>query len=357
MERIDPLSERHSIVSEHKLRYEIAAAAASGRVLDCACGLGYGSEIILGQAATTDYTGVDISEEAIIEARERYASTKAAFLSANAERLPFPDATFDTIISLETLEHLPSPENTINELCRVLKPEGLLIASAPTSEHDDYCESVFGKNSHHLSRFTEQALKALLNKIGPHKICLSRITVTASLDSPDSQPTLSAGANLRKFGSYIAFARKGQKPLPIVPSTVTPFMTLVEVESEITADYDRIVADRDRSITAYKQSDDELRRALQNAELLANDRLTTSSAYQQADAELRNALKFAEELAVERLKTVESYKSADCEIRAAFQKAEQMINDRDQAIQAYKNREEELRLLVSKLELELSSRN
>ena len=99
-------------------------SARGQRVLDVGCGNGY----VLARfaAAGASVTGVDITETAIDLSRRRFALAGLAgdFRVANAEELPFADATFDVVTSLGVLHHTPDTERAINEIFRVLKPGG-----------------------------------------------------------------------------------------------------------------------------------------------------------------------------------------------------------------------------------------
>ena len=88
---------------EHWHRYHFAAPIVAGReVLDIACGAGYGSALLARGAARV--TGADISQAAIDHARDRYASVPGLeFRQADCAALPFPDATFDAVVSFETV--------------------------------------------------------------------------------------------------------------------------------------------------------------------------------------------------------------------------------------------------------------
>jgi len=87
-------------------------------------------------------------------------------LRADAERLPFADASFDRVLCSEVLEHVPAPERAAAELARVLKPAGLLAVSVPTPAtewlfrfgSDDYFNSPGG----HVRIFTFPRLRRLL---------------------------------------------------------------------------------------------------------------------------------------------------------------------------------------------------
>lgn len=89
------------IRTDHVARYRWAAEKVGARVLDCACGCGYGAEILSGV-----YLGLDISMEAISYARQHWKRAGAVFLVGDAMD---PPGGFDTVVSFETLEHLRDP--------------------------------------------------------------------------------------------------------------------------------------------------------------------------------------------------------------------------------------------------------
>lgn len=80
---------------EHWHRYAFARSLARGkRVLDAACGEGYGSAVLAAEA--TAVTGVDIDAQAIAHAQARYAGhANLRFLRSDVTTLPFPDHAFD----------------------------------------------------------------------------------------------------------------------------------------------------------------------------------------------------------------------------------------------------------------------
>ena len=98
-------------------------------LLDCGCGPG---TITLGLAeavAPGQVEGIDIEsrmiERAITIAKERHAE-KVRFQVADIRDLPFPDSSFDAVYSSAVLEHLGNPVQALQEIFRVLKPEGLI---------------------------------------------------------------------------------------------------------------------------------------------------------------------------------------------------------------------------------------
>lgn len=130
-ERIVPDESAPGILALHLKRYDFALPWCRGRtVLDAACGVGYGSAH-LAEGGAEHVLGVDRSEDAIAYARERYAGPDVEFAVADLLELDLPDASFDTVCSFETVEHLPEPERFLAHAARVLRPDGTLVVSTP----------------------------------------------------------------------------------------------------------------------------------------------------------------------------------------------------------------------------------
>lgn len=154
----------------HLQRYEFAAGQVSkGRLMDIACGVGYGTRLLTDRCAELDEAlGVDISESAVAHAQGRYANERTSYRRHDA--LTFLDeAGFDAIVSLETIEHLPNPEGFLANLVPMLRPGALLIASVPTTPSVDF-------NPHHLSDFTERSFRRLVASVGLEEVaCLRQV--------------------------------------------------------------------------------------------------------------------------------------------------------------------------------------
>jgi arsenite methyltransferase len=76
--------------------------------------------------------GVDISEPMLSRAVRSAAGTRVGFLRADAQKLPFRDATFDAAITMAVLQLVPDPAAALSEIARVLKPGGRLAVMVPT---------------------------------------------------------------------------------------------------------------------------------------------------------------------------------------------------------------------------------
>ncbi len=150
---------RGPIWFEHWHRYAAVAPLAKGkRVLDAACGEGYGSYLLARGARAV--TGIDVSEEAIEHARSRYALANLTFTPASVTALPLPAASVDLVVSFETIEHLMAQREMLAEFRRVLTPDGVLVISSPN--RPVYNEGGAAENHYHVRELDREELRAVL---------------------------------------------------------------------------------------------------------------------------------------------------------------------------------------------------
>ena len=149
-ERMVPEKAEPEVYWEHIYRYRFAVPFVKGkRVLDIACGEGYGTAAIQ-QAGAASVIGVDISEETCRHAQQKYGVDARV---GDAEQIPIPDESVDIVVSFETIEHVPDPGKFLDECLRVLAPGGTLIVSTPNK--DIYRVGGVQNNPHHCSEMTE----------------------------------------------------------------------------------------------------------------------------------------------------------------------------------------------------------
>jgi SAM-dependent methyltransferase len=120
----------------HLGRYEwaarvLASLPSRARVLDCACGVGYGSRMLA--EVFTQVDAVDVFEEAILMARERYDDPRIAWHAIDAARLReiFKEGSFDAIVSFQTIESIVEDERFLDDLVELLRPGGVLLIDTP----------------------------------------------------------------------------------------------------------------------------------------------------------------------------------------------------------------------------------
>jgi len=146
---------------EHFHRYAFACPAARGRrVLDAACGEGYGSALLAQGAQTVQ--GVDIDPQAVAHAHARYAhQANLSFEVCDATTLnALPDASFDLITSFETLEHVEAQERMLAGFRRLLAPGGVLLVSSP--DKAQYSDATGHANPFHVRELYRDEFEALL---------------------------------------------------------------------------------------------------------------------------------------------------------------------------------------------------
>jgi ubiquinone/menaquinone biosynthesis C-methylase UbiE len=100
---------------------------ASGRTLEI--GAGTGSNLELYPEAVTELvlTEPDEHMRAQLERKLSALGRRPEVVGAGAERLPFPDASFDTVVATLVLCTIPAPRRALEEISRVLKPDGRLL--------------------------------------------------------------------------------------------------------------------------------------------------------------------------------------------------------------------------------------
>jgi SAM-dependent methyltransferase len=130
-ERFLPWINESALAYEHLHRYAYAAALVKGkRVLDLACGEGYGSKMLAETASSV--IGVDIDKTIIDHAAEKYGSPALQFVRGSMTTVPIPeDHSFDAIVCFEAVEHIEAHDALLCEVKRLLCPAGIFIASTP----------------------------------------------------------------------------------------------------------------------------------------------------------------------------------------------------------------------------------
>ena len=160
---MDMLRETGRRSDAHLARYELARSFVrpGDTVLDVASGLGYGSAVLGEGSSVERVIGVDLSEFAVTYARASFGPPLPTnFRRGDASDLGFlGDGSVDLVASMETLEHLPQPEEFLAEVSRVLRPGGRLVASVPNDWTDETGED---PNPQHLHAYDWTKLRRQL---------------------------------------------------------------------------------------------------------------------------------------------------------------------------------------------------
>jgi len=102
-----------------------------GRILNVGCGTG-GFNLVAEESGARA-VGVDADPEAIAICALKREKAGGAFVRAAAERLPFPDGTFDVVYCFSAIEHVESVEESVAEMVRVARRSGLIYVHTPNA--------------------------------------------------------------------------------------------------------------------------------------------------------------------------------------------------------------------------------
>lgn len=166
-----------SIALEHEHRYRFCLDFVGGRkVLDIACGEGFGSAMLAKHAESV--FGVDIDPKAVAHAGTRYSHENLQFLVGSCSNIPLPDASIDVVVSFETIEHHDDHNGMMSEIVRVMRPGGVLIISSP--DKLVYSDERAFHNKFHVRELYSEEFDALLKSNFSHVTMLGQRIVYGS---------------------------------------------------------------------------------------------------------------------------------------------------------------------------------
>lgn len=241
---------------EHWHRYLFASHLAAGRrVLDCACGEGYGAAMLARNASSV--VAVDVDGQTLAHAARRYGDQgNLEFFEADATHLDrLGNREFDLITSFETLEHLEDHDALLGSLVARLATDGVLLISTP--DRAVYSDARDYRNPFHVRELYRAEFEALLGRhfgavqlLGQRLLFASTLTpiasetahsgdpettapeaVPATLEWLDSQGHLQAPGEAPMY--YIAVCARSAQHLPTIP----PLHAMTDVEQSVYAHY------------------------------------------------------------------------------------------------------------------------
>ncbi len=193
----------------HVIRYQWACdfIRPNDRVLDAACGLGYGGHVVRALTRASSVTGIDGSEYAVDYANLCYAGdrSRGAYVCGYLPQAlhAYPDASFDAVISFETLEHVEDPQGLLKEFERVLTPGGRVIVSVPNDWSDESGED---PNPYHL-----------------HVYDLDRLRAEIANDFDVEAAYVQSASQAKVVGQRFVWERKQRELYPVDPQTREPW--------------------------------------------------------------------------------------------------------------------------------------
>lgn len=154
-------------VRRHIARYEFAARhiPAGARILDCACGSGYGAELLAERVPNSYVLGVDRSYDAVSYAQHHHWVKDVYYVLGCIEKQRHTG--LGAVVTLETIEHI-HPRNCqefLHDAAGWIEPGGVLVASSPMLRYRDGVPYV--TSPHHVNEMPRAELLAMFAEIFP----------------------------------------------------------------------------------------------------------------------------------------------------------------------------------------------
>jgi SAM-dependent methyltransferase len=149
----------------HMARYQLAVPYCEGaRVLDVACGEGYGTHV-LQRFGASSVEGIDNSPAAIEMARSLFSKPGIRFQLHDAMRVDelFSAQAFDLVVSLETIEHLRNPKRFLRAIRKIAKDDAVIIISCPNDNW--YYRTDNQSNPYHVAKYSFESFRELTTQI------------------------------------------------------------------------------------------------------------------------------------------------------------------------------------------------
>ena len=190
-ERCVPWAPDVQTVYEHLHRYMWAAELVVGRrVLDLASGEGFGAAILAESAEHV--TGIDIDRRTVEHSSLNYGDDRIEFELGDATDLTrFADGSFGAVVAFEMIEHVHDQGRVLEEIERVLAPDGVLIMSTP--DRPAYTDATGRSNPFHVHELDLEGFSTLMGSAFENVAIWGQRTITGSAlaaldDSEDRDP-------------------------------------------------------------------------------------------------------------------------------------------------------------------------
>ncbi|MFH1732010.1 MAG: class I SAM-dependent methyltransferase [Planctomycetota bacterium] len=215
-ERILPWKDNADMNYEHLHRYAFASEFVGGlKVLDLACGEGYGSSILATRAA--EVTAVELDPAVVQHAAAKYRRDNLRFIAGSITDIPLKgEQLFDVVVCFEAIEHIEDHDRLLNEVKRLLKDDGVFVVSTPNKLA--YSDEPGTKNPFHVRELYVEEFTQLLAKHFPHTALYGQRVYPGSHIFPlNAVPSATLDYALKKDGPAFTFTTPDEGiPLYIV---------------------------------------------------------------------------------------------------------------------------------------------
>lgn len=123
---------------------EISQLPANKKILEIGCGNGIGTRLIHEYFKPSEFVATEYDESLVEITKEKVKDLNVLIEQADATKFRFANNEFDAVVGLSVIHHIPNWEEALDELHRIIKPNGLLIIKELSIET---FETLFGKIS------------------------------------------------------------------------------------------------------------------------------------------------------------------------------------------------------------------
>ena len=258
-ERYLPWLEEAAIGYEHLHRYAYTTQFMHNkRVLDLACGEGYGSYLLARSAESV--VGIDIDEKTIKHARNKYIKRNLEFKVGSITDVPITgERLFDVAVCFEALEHIEDHEKLLSEVKRLLTPDGVFIVSTPNKTV--YSDEPQFNNPFHVHELYFDEFKELFEKYFKNvKFLGQRIYCNSNI-----WPVFSSGDNKiveylidRNPKEFVFVENDKRIPFYFIAIASDTASEIEETESALIDVSDKLLNQKDEQIAAHVREQERL---------------------------------------------------------------------------------------------------
>ncbi len=200
--RGDEMEDHHSDITDQTLA--LMALQPTDRVLDLGCGTGWASRRMARMVSAGEVVGLDVSDEMVRRAEQTSQEImNVRYVWGSAEKIPAPDNQFNKVLSVESFYYYADQGQALDELRRVMAPEGKLFILINLYKDNHYSLRWVTELKVPVQALSEAEYKALLERHGFRKVEARRI--------PDRSPSpdVYSGKWFKDAGELKDFKRIG----------------------------------------------------------------------------------------------------------------------------------------------------
>jgi len=221
-ERMIPKFSIGVIENDHQERYKLAAKYVEDKkVLDIACGAGYGSFFLASEGKVKSVVGGDVDKNAIRYASHRFKHDLASFQYVDAQNISLNEK-FDVVISFETIEHLPNYKAFLENINPVLADDGIFIVSTPISNED---VNNHPSNPFHIREWGFQSFQNVISKYFIVEDIFIQLYQNAFLNDKILEEYLLKRSNMKFFSKVKSYLKRRLFDIYDLPQQLTEWTT------------------------------------------------------------------------------------------------------------------------------------